>query len=232
MPKHNPIKLINIDEDAPKEFYIFLDFYSNIYDDINKHNYSLTKKMVSTGFQHLFLSKQNLINYEKGEVNHLPFASVDITNICPPSTFILKTINNYNLEHNLEWFRRNYFKKYPSRFSSLFAFGDYESCEKVAEIHKWNLSSVKKFKIFEDLGEIMKYVRIGKFNMEIVSLLRRIPASSFSREDQDVLYKKYWEGQETAIVKFGERERASGTIYEYLIEGVLEEVYYRKVDYK
>ncbi len=224
MLKHNPIKLINVDEDAPKEFYIFLDFYPNIYDDINKHNYSLTKKMVSTAFQHFLESKENLINYEKGEVNYLPLTSVDRTNICPPSAFILKTINNYNLEYNLEWFRRNYFKKYPSRFSSLFAFGDYESCKKAAQIHNWTLSSVKKYRIYEDLGEYMKYVRIGKFNMEIVSLLRGIPASSFSREDQDVLYKKYWEGEETAIVKFGEKEFASGTIYEYLIEGILEEI--------
>ena len=224
MSKNDAIKLINMDEDAPKEFYIFVDFAPNIYDNINRNNFSLSNRMVSAGFLHILLSKQNLINYEEGEVNHLPFVGVDMTNVCPPSTFILKTINNYNLEHNLEWFRRNYFKKYPSRFSSLFAFGDYESCKKVAQIHGWNLSSVKKFRISEDLGEYMKYVRIGKFNMEIVSLLRGVPALSFSREDQDVLYKKYWEGEETAIVKFGEEEIVSGTIYEYLIEGVLEEI--------
>ena len=50
-------------------------------------------------------------------------------------------------EYALEYIRRKKYKKYPSRFSCLYAFGDYESCKKVSELKKWPLENVKKYKI-------------------------------------------------------------------------------------
>lgn len=223
MANDNTIKLINKEGYAPKEFYIFLDFGDNIYDHVNQHNYSLSGVMISTALKH-YLGEGNLTNYENGEIDYLPFVRADIPNICTPSAFILKTINEYNLEHNLEWYRRNNFKKYPSRFSSIFAFGDYESCKEVSKKYGWNLLSVKKFRLSEKLGELKKYVRIGKFNMEIISILRSTPVIHFPIEDQEELYKKYWAGKGNTMVDFMGERIESGEIYEYLIEGILEEV--------
>lgn len=223
MSNDNTIKLINKNESAPKEFYIFLDFGDNIYDYVNQHNYCLSGVMISAALKR-YLGEGNLTNYENGEIDYLPFVRTDMPNMFIPSAFILKTINEYNLEHNLEWYRRNNLKKYPSRFSSIFAFGDYESCKEVSKRHGWNLSSVKKFRLYEGLGELKKYVRIGKFNMEIISMLRGTPVMCFPIEDQEELYKKYWTGEGNTIIDFMGERIESGGIYEYLIEGMLEEV--------
>lgn len=224
MENDNTIKLVNKDEEAPKEFYIFQDFDSSIYDRINGNNYSLSHKMLSTAFKHC-LTKQDFTSYKEGDIDYLPFIRADMSNVCKPSTFIQKTINYYDIEHNLEWYRRNNFKKYPSRFSSIFAFGDYESCKKVSQkYNSWSLSSVRKFRLFEDIKYLKEFVRIGKFNMEIVSLLRGVEISLFSREDQEILYKRYWEGKGNTSIEFLGEKSESGEIYEYLIEGMLEEV--------
>lgn len=224
------LKLSNGEEKIPEEFYVFLEYSSNMTDQVNQHNFSLSKRLCSSGFINL-LTLKNFQEYLEGDIEYLPFIRSSVR-IQSPSAFMLKTINNYNIEYNLETVRKQFFPTYPSRFSSLFAFGDYDSCLQVASKYPscWNLDTVRKFKISEEAMKWKDFIRVGKFNMEIVSLLRGMNMVNFSAEDQAFICKKYWEGEGnvtintvTDIKKNMRRDYDSGVIYEYLIEGILEE---------
>jgi len=232
--KIQSLKLSNGEEKIPEEFYVFLEYSSNITDSVNQQNFSLSKRLYSSGFINLSMLK-NFQEYLKGDIEYLPFTRSS-SMIQSPSAFMLKSINNYNIEYNLETVRKQFFSTYPSRFSSLFAFGDYDSCLQVASKYPsyWNLDTVRKFRMSEEAIEAMKlkdFIRVGKFNMEIVSLLRGMNMVNFSAADQTLICKKYWEGEGnvtintvTDIKKNIRSNCDSGVIYEYLIEGILEEV--------
>lgn len=224
------MKLVNLQEETPEEFYIFQDYGKNIFDQINEHNYSLNKIIVSSGFKNLLITK-NFQEYLNGDIDYLPFIkNINYTNT--PSAFMFKIINEYNIEHNLEFLRSKSFRKYPSRFSSIFAFGDYESCRQVSLKYNWDLNSVRKFRLLRECNDLNKCIRIGKFNMEIVSLLRGIDIASFDIADQENIYQRYWNGEGDICInipvgiKNNTRENLhSGVIYEYLIEGILKEIF-------
>lgn len=224
------MKLVNLQEEIPEEFYIFQDYGKNIFDQINEHNYSLNKIIVSSGFKNLLITK-NFQEYLNGDIDYLPFIkNINYTNT--PSAFMFKIINEYNIEHNLEFLRSKSFRKYPSRFSSIFAFGDYESCRQVSLKYNWDLNSVRRFRLLRECNDLNKCIRIGKFNMEIVSLLRGIDIASFDIADQENIYQRYWNGEGDICInilvgiKNNTRENLhSGVIYEYLIEGILKEIF-------
>ena len=43
------MKLLNVNEDIPDRFYVFLSFTNNIIGQSCKHNYSLNHKLISSG---------------------------------------------------------------------------------------------------------------------------------------------------------------------------------------
>ena len=218
------MKTINTNQDIPDYFYVFLEF-NGVFDKINEHNYNLNHKISSSGMATL-LDKTKTFDFINGDIDYLPFVRARETNNSP-SSFMMKIINEYNIEHNLEWCRRNYFKTYPSRFSGIFAFGDYHSCELVAKKYSsWNIQSVKKYRLV-DLGELNIGIKVAKLNMEIVSLLRGVNILSFSIEDQNQIYNHYWRGNGNLQVyapMTSQQNVQSEIIFEYLIEGILEEV--------
>ena len=166
------------------------------------------------------MNKTYLENYINGKQKYLPFIPSSDIQISPTS-FAFNIVKNYALEYNLEQHRYTNFGKYPSRLSAIYAFGDYETCKRVNQIHGWDLKTVKKFRllkneIFQDL------FRITRNNMEIVSCLRSLDCRFFSKEEQEKIYEHYWSGKGNLVLSNYGQNYNTGEIYEYLIEGVLE----------
>lgn len=215
--------LTNVDV-LPEYFYIFQNFGSDAIGQINYNNFQLSSRVVSSGMSLAFDPKKQK-DYLEGNINYLPFIK-GTPDINSPSAFMNRIIREYNVEHNLEYVRKEYYKEYPSRLSAIYAFGDYESCIKVAQRYGWKLDSVRIFRLVQNSG-YEKYYKIGRFNMEIVSLLRGVSIECFSTEDQEIIYKQYWRGSQKVSVMIpsidNQKYKAeSGTIYEYLVEGILE----------
>jgi len=164
-----------------------------------------------------------LKKYQEGTATYLPFLPTGSDcNVFSP--YCLTAINNYRVEYDAEICRKAYYPKYPSRLSAVYAFGDYETCEKVVKIHPdWrDLSTLKKFRLIET-----PLTRVIKVNMEIVTLAQKAyRISSISQSDLDNLWKHYWNGggnfqMELPDVNFSRTKHDSGEIFEYLIEGAV-----------
>lgn len=212
------MKLMNIDKEIPKYFYVFLDFKGD-FGVVHKNNFKLTKKLTS-GLINNMMNETYLENYINGKQKYLPFIpSSDIP--ISPTSFAFNIVNNYALEYNLEQHRYRNFGKYPSRLSAIYAFGDYETCKRVNQMYGWDLKTVKKFRLLEN-GMLQDLFRITKHNMEIVSCLRGFDCRFFSEEDQEKIYEHYWSGKgNLTLNNYGQNYNA-GEIYEYLIDGILE----------
>lgn len=211
-------KLMNLNEEIPKEFFVFVN-YSN---PITLNNIELTKQFTSSGISEALISKEKLEEYLTGKMQFAPYIpnSNCINSISP---FLLSVTKEYTIEYEAEYIRSTYFPLYPSRFSSTFAFGDYETCEKVSKLYGWSLETVRKFKLIPT-----PFNKVVKVNMEHISLIRAIKnRAMFSRDDIDNIWKSYWKGEKELKLEIpsglgNEKEFInSGTIYEYLIEGTL-----------
>ncbi len=217
MGKNN--KLMNVDEEIPKEFFVFINF-SN---PVTKNNIELTGQFTSSGIVEALISKEKLNDYLTGKMQFAPYIPNPIQNYSV-SLFSLSVTNEYSVEYEAEYIRSIYFPLYPSRFSCIYAFGDYQTCQKVAELYNWNINTVKKFRLLDN-----NLNRVVKVNMEHVSLWRGIKKSysSFDRNDIDNFWKSYWRGDKDIKVEIPQidlkdkKTISSGTIYEYLIEGTL-----------
>lgn len=233
------IKTINTGEKIPDEFYISLIYENNfMLDQLNRANYINTKKIKSTGFNNVFIEEKREL-FRTGDINYLPLATEIMTESLSP--FIMKTsdrynrepnilnIQNYNVELDMELIRQKYYKKYPSRFSGIFAFGDVETCKKVCLKHGWDLNTFKKFKLI-DSGEFNDYRKVGKFNMDIISLLKDQYIHVLPKK-QDELINNYWRCSEEVkdieiynTITCNKEQFNIETIYEYVIEGILKEI--------
>jgi hypothetical protein len=234
------IKTINTNEEVPDEFYISLIYENNIIDQINKTNYINTKKIKSAGFNNVFI-KENKDSFLNGNMNYLPSSTGITTNFLSPLILkhsdnyykipTIENIKNYTTEIDIELIRKKYYKKYPSRFSGIFAFGDIETCKKVCSKHNWDLNSFKKFKLI-DTEEFNDYIKVGKFNMDILSLLKD-PYMHILPKKENELAESYWEGSKKVnnIEFYNTLTHDNGIfnleiIPEYIIEGVLKEIPY------
>jgi len=210
-------RLMNLDLECPKEFFIFCACYN----PMTVHNLTITKTFTSAAYTNCSTSDEFSKKYLEGSVNYLPFlpAKGDCDFLSP---YCLTAINDYRIEYDAELCRRKYYPKYPSRLSASFAFGDYETCKKVADKHGWGISTVKKFKLVEH-----PLTRVTKVNMEIVSLARlAYRISYFDKKGADNLWKHYWDGggniqMELPNANLSRTKTDSGEIFEYLIEGAV-----------
>jgi len=217
----------NTNEPLPEIFYVFLHFDgSSIYDWVNKHNYSLRKELRSSGLNNLS-DPDMAMAFISGDIDYLPFVrNNDYVTRAVPSSFVLKIMSNYHVEHELEIHRKLHYKTFPSRLSALYAFGSFDDCMQTVKKYGWDKSKIRRFR----LSDLTPF-RVVKVNMEIVSLLRATPLMVTNTEDKDNVFDAYWKGQGNITVDIpvdGRRETRrridSGTIYEYLIEGVLSEI--------
>jgi hypothetical protein len=208
-------KLLNKDETIPEVFYIFV----NQLNPMTEHNFKLIGHFSSAAFGSLsdpgFLKK-----YIEGSARYLPYepCQMDQWAISP---FFLTVINEYRVEYDVESFREKHARLLPSRLSALYAFGDYETCKLVSSKYKWPLNSVQRFRL-----KPHPLNRVAKVNMEHISLARHAYRVA-SLQDVDALWQSYWSGEESCVFTlpaagFSHKTYESGTIWEYLIEGVVE----------
>lgn len=233
--------LFNCAEEPPQTFYVFL----NRYNLVSRTNIDKTGCICSSGFfqaitetdsefanKYLkgsisafspnFKSIQNFTkHFLDGTMDYLPFTENQNCNLGITSMFSNSITSNYRTEYNCELSRKYDFPSYPSRLSSCYAFGDYETCKNVSEKYKWDISSVRKFKLIPH-----SYNKVAKVNMEIVSLERYANnVSIIDSQTQDRIWKSYWRGFDNIQMELptlnGREKIDSGVIWEYLIEGIL-----------
>jgi len=236
-----PMNISNSSEKIPDTFYIFLSKYNLV----SKHNIEKTGCIFSTGFfQAITETDKNFANkylkgsissfspnYTKienfteqfinGTIDYLPFTQNKKINLGLTSLFSNSITSNYRTEYNCELSRKYYFPTYPSRMSSCYAFGDYETCELVSKKHNWDISSVRKFKLLPH-----SYNKVAKVNMEIISLERYANTISIlDTQTQGRIWRSYWNGAGNIKIELpainGRQEIESKVVWEYLVEGIL-----------
>lgn len=213
------MKLINCNEEIPEEFYVFVDLQNHL----TKSNYENSKTFHSAAFGELFIGNDFIEKYKTGAIDYLPFIPNPNNDLHVVSQFRNSITADYSTEYNVELSRKYNFPLYPSRLSAIYAFGDYNSCLEVNRKYRWDLSSVKRFKI-----KSLPHVRVAKVNMEIISLERY--ASRISMLDQmtcEHIWMHYWTAQgnlqmELPTIDSKREIYNSGIIWEYLIEGIIE----------
>ena len=128
------MKLINLDEEIPNIFYVFV----NLNKFITKNNYEGSKTFNSAVFGELYTNKQLLDKYLKGTINYLPYIPNPNSDLHVVSPFQSTITSNYQTEYNVEIARQYNFPLYPSRLSATYAFGDYDSCVRVSNLYRWD----------------------------------------------------------------------------------------------
>ncbi|MBE7159345.1 MAG: hypothetical protein INR62_13100 [Rhodospirillales bacterium] len=207
-------RLLNGAEASPEVFYIFV----NQMNPMTEHNFKLSGQFPSGAFGGLsvpeFVSK-----YLDGTARYLPYEPCH-NDLVGASPFLAGTINSYRVEYDAEVTRERFFSLYPSRLSALYAFGDYESCERVSKIYNWPLATVRRFRL-----EPHPFNRVVKVNMEHVSVARHVYRSG-QVDGAEGLWRSYWGGEATYNARspgraFTPVEVVIPTLWEYLIEGVV-----------
>lgn len=211
-------RLMNVEEDIPKEFYIFV----NRLNPLTKHNFDLNGKLVSSAFGSLDAIPEFLPKYLQGTVRYLPYepCTMDPRMVSP---YFVSAINDYRIEYDAEVFRERHYPFLPSRLSAIYAFGDMASCELVARKYRWPIDTVRKFQLVEH-----PLNRIAKVNMEHVSLARLAYRISMI-ENTDSIWQAYWTGQGNLPmmlpdINFQPKHHDSEVIWEYLIEGFVQSI--------
>lgn len=208
-------KLINIDEEIPSEFFIFV----NKLNPMTYHNFNLIGQFNSGAFATASFGPEYLQKYLRGSFRYLPYEPVPMDAVAL-SPYFLTAINDYRIEYDAEAYRERYFPLYPSRLSAIYAFGDAVTCAEVSRKHGWPLAEVHRFELVDN-----PLNRVAKANMEIVSLARHaFKVSAF--QDSELLWASYWSSTGNITLELPtpdcqRRECDSGIIWEYLIEGTV-----------
>jgi hypothetical protein len=206
----------------PQYFFIFC----NLLHPATKHNLRFTNGFASAGAGSWAISK-NIENdkfwqaYEDGSADYIPFIpnAHSETSVKAISPFWMSVTAEYRVEYDAELCRQANSPLSPSRFSCIYAFGDWESCQVAADKWGWRLDDIRVFVL--EPGE---YNRVSRVNMEVVSLARTAyRTASFSAEEIHKIWSHYWRGGGDMTLEFmvGDKHRQfeSGVIWEYLIEG-------------
>ncbi|MCR5186048.1 MAG: hypothetical protein K6D97_02905 [Clostridia bacterium] len=198
---------------------------------MNYRNYELTSRLISSGFSSICSQLNVIADFINGDIQYLPFIP-EKTTLNVSSAHRLGVVNGYTLEYNIERYRMLHYKRYPSRLSCLYAFGDYESCVKVSKWYDWDINKVKKFEISKDIMQstFNKAIKVCKCNMEIITHMWNEDVAFYDNNDMDLMAEAYWSGKgmiqtSNQNIRTGRWEsRDSDILYEYLIEGILDEV--------
>jgi hypothetical protein len=210
-------KLLNLDEEIPPELFIFVNQLS----PITYWNFNIIKKFSSGAFTSIDFPGI-LEKYLSGTIKYLPYEPCKMDAIAV-SPYFLTAINDYRIEYDIEVYREKHHRTYPSRLSAIYAFGDYQTCVEVNRKYGWPLSEVRKFKLIEH-----RLNRVVRVNMEHVSLARHAYKVS-ALEALDRLWGGYWSGVDNIVVELPvsnlqRKQFESGVVWEYLIEGTVENI--------
>lgn len=228
------MRTLNTKEKIPDYFYIFTNRNEGAFwNQCENHNIELRNGiLMSSGFGNaICLSDEQREKFLNGDLIYTPFVPNNTTNVGNISPFMARLIQRYNIEYNLEKYRYQHYKNYPSRFSCLYAFGSLQDCLNFSKGKKnWNLNSLRKFRlVFDD--SFNKYIKVVKTNFKIIGLLENYPIPILSEANQSYLCNHYWTGKKKLklpAIKIADdiliAETGCGNLSEYLIEGILEEI--------
>lgn len=212
------MKMMNCDGDVPRELFIFI----NMMLPIAAINLEFTKQFSSGAFNSFAIGDEAFAQkYLAGSARYLPYQPCQV-DLKTPSAYQVSAISHYRLEYDLEVHREQHFPTYPSRLSCLYAFGDFQSCQLANSKYHWPIASVRRFQLRDHA-----FNRVVRVNMERVSLARHAYAVSML-DDQSIqeICQSYWRGLgdvSMTLPRGMSRETfASGTLWEYLIEGVVQ----------
>lgn len=205
--------------EIPAQFYIFT----------NRNRFALPStpssqtSYVSAGYDACRTSKEFAAKYRDGDVNYLPYQPQE-SDLPRIPEHILSINTDLRVEYEAENARMNYFPFAPSRVSALFAFGDEDSCKRAHDYYAWDIKRVMRATLTIDPN-----VRVWRVNMEIVSILRELYASTESFPRFTDIWRSYWAGAGNMFVRLpktaehpGRHTVASGVLWQYLIEGRLD----------
>ena len=224
------LKVLNTNEEIPDIFFVFLPTSDDNNSLNNYNNYLLDKTIRSSGyttFTEIYPQKKN--DYINGNIKYVPFEACKMDDGVV-SSHMLHIVNSYAVEYEFERYRP---KTFPSRFSCIFAFGDYESCYEAAEKYnqRFNISNIKRFKLYIPEDEKKKEcIKVVKCNMNIISLMWNNNIEEFSLEERRKIIDSYWNAEKDVSIEIFDMKtkkrikKYSNCIYEYLIEGILVEV--------
>ena len=193
---------------------------------MTRHNLQISGQILSTGYTSVVQEPSLRDKYLKGEINYLPFVVNEQRSTDFLSFYSSSAIANYRVEYDAEMRRLLSFPQLPSRLSAVYAFATKEDCRKAHQLYRWNLNSVRRFKLLQD--PLTKVVRV---NMEIISLMRfAYPIAMWSGEEIERIWTHYWSGGGNIEMEVPTMEpppnthkrKSSGEIWEYLIEGKLQ----------
>lgn len=203
-------------------FFVFADT-SNM---MCWHNLRFTRMISSSGISAVDTNPSFREAYLRGSANYAPYVPSSGRSCGFVSLFTVNVTSQYQVEYDAEFTRFHEFPTLPSRFSAIFAFGNEDDCRKAHELYRWDLSTLRRFRLIPN-----PLNRVHRANMEIISLMRSVyPRGSWSREEREAIWRHYWSGGgslkvEIPIIRndaFAREWFESGEIWEYLIEGHLE----------
>lgn len=207
----------DLNDETPDGFYVFVN------DQIPAvaHNMRFVGQIFS-GAAAGWSDPAFVEQYMRNEVDWIPF--LPNAQVSPwLSFFNAGLVGDYAVEYHAELCRRELFPDRPSRLSALFAFGDRASCERAAQLYRWDLGTVRHFKLVPH-----PLTRVARVNMEIVSLARHAHrVAAVEKHAERALWEAYWAGRSEVELELpspepAERRRTkSGVIWEYLVDGVL-----------
>lgn len=222
------MKVQNINEEIPDAFYVFIGLGKSSFSQVNYHNYQLSHRLISSGISSLLAEPKKISDFIQGNIKYAPFVLTRNT-LNSPSSHMMNIINSYHVEYILEYYRP---KEFPSRFSCLYAFGDYESCLKACELYPkmFDKSKIKRFRLKKLNNDLDKCIKVAKCNMEIVSRMWNCDISLFGADSIRRIANAYWSCQDKVATEIRDidtglmTQHVTDVLYEYLIEGILEEI--------
>lgn len=221
------LKCENGDYVIPETFFVFVGYGDDLGSAVNAHNYVIDHRLVATAVS-CFIGENERNAYLDGTIVYRPCEEAH------HGRPAIKVLSSFALSHRddavenwLETVRSEKYPKLPSRFASLFAFGDMDTCRQVSRRYGWDISTVRQF-CLADLGPYNELARISRHNMEIVSFLRACDLSRARVDEIDGIARAYWEGEDGVSDNLLDVVGLSNGIrfeplYEYLIVGVLEQ---------
>lgn len=204
------------------EYFVFV----NLNNLLTKYNLQTTGQILSAGYTSVLQDSSLHEKYLKGEINYLPFVINEQRSTAFLSFYSNSAITNYRVEYDAEMRRLLSFPQLPSRLSAVYAFATEEDCRKAHQLYRWDLNSVRRFKLLQD-----PLTKVARVNMEIISLIRcAYPIAMWSGEEIERIWTHYWSGGGNIEIEIPimqpppntHQRIPSGEIWEYLIEGKLQ----------
>lgn len=204
-----PNQLINITGAIPNEFFIFVHFST----PETARSLSVHNGFISPSCE-MWSHPEMLEKYKKNIIDNLPLVENEKIDIKRYSPFLASKIKDYLIEVEIERFRLEHYPHCPSRLTSIFAFGDVDTCNNVIALHNWQRQSLRKFQLIDN-----EHNRVAKVNMSIVSYVSSF-YNAIPKDIRGKFWDLYWSGKHS-VLDLGNNVPPfpKDIIWEYLIEG-------------